>query len=119
MVCEPVYFAAEPLAAFSFAPQTSREPLANRSFNRGRQSIWRRLMNAHGRELVDEACGLARTPEMREQVEVALCDALALSYLSVSRWRLKQVCKGIAKMAITRDPLSKFWRVAKDTVFSR
>jgi hypothetical protein len=111
MVSEPAYFAAEPLAAFSRSPETTREPLANRSFNRGRQTIWRRLIKAHGQDLVEEARRMAQTPEMHEQIKAALCDVLALSHLPVGEWSLKQVGKGIAKIVTIPDPLADFWRV--------
>jgi hypothetical protein len=65
---------------------------------------------AHGRDLVEEARKLARSPEMHDQIEAALCDALAFLHLPVGGWRLKQVAKGIAKMVAVSDPLAELWR---------
>lgn len=117
MVSEPIYFAAEPLAAFSQAPVSSRESLSSRAFNRARQSIWRRLILAHGRELVAEALDLARTPQANAIVRSAMADALTLPARYPTFAFMKQAAKGLAKLALVQSPLAEFWRVQGDSVF--
>lgn len=112
-VREPVWFAHEPLAVFSVAPQTSREPLANRVLNRGKQSIWRHLLRRHGSALVQEARRMARTSIMEYQLEMALFDALAFQHIYSSAWRregIRQTAKGLAKILTLPDPLKEFWQ---------
>lgn len=123
LIREPILFASEPLAVFSVPVQghTRRELLSNRVFNRGRQSIWRRLLAFHDSELMEEARQMARTPQMRSRLTFALLDALSIRHISPSDAGFKQVLqvtKGLAKIVRLRDPLDLFWKNKGDLVFS-
>ena len=75
---------------------------------------------ADRKDLILEGRGLAKTPQMHQIMDCVLCDAIALSYLPMNGWnvgRLKQVAKGILKLATVKDPLTEFWRFNKDKVF--
>ncbi len=115
MVNEPIYFAAEPLAAFSRTLVSSRESLSGRSFNCARQSIWRRLVRVHRGELVAEALSLARTPQMKATLYSAMADVFVLPTRLPTVAFLMQAAKGLAKLALVPNPLAEFWRARGDT----
>jgi len=120
-ISEPIVYAAEPLAIFSLARETSRERLANRAFNRGRQSILQRLISYYGHDLIRSARAIATTPAMQWQIDAALCDTLRFPMLSATgyTWEgLFRIAKGIAKMATTADPLARFWRKEGTSIFT-
>jgi len=110
-ICSPIVFASEPLAIFSRAPdaQTTREPLHNRAYNRARQTILSRVLRVHGSTLIDEARALVRSRAMQEQLDRQLAD---ITHLPAALKQPRQFAKGVAKILLVPDPLSKYWRVS-------
>lgn len=122
LISEDVWFGAEPLAVFSlpYNGVTTREPLANRRFNRGRQSILSRILNHHGTRLVDIAKKIC-TLNNREVRELAISLADTgwgympvgnISYSELLKFRLK----GIAKRCLISDPLNEYWAAEGEKV---
>lgn len=109
----PIVFAADPLATFSLPPggETTREPLENRMYNRARQAILRRLLRQHGSTLVEAAQRLARTDEMQRRLTKELADIL---HFPDAVSDLRQGAKGLAKIALIRDPLAQYWRAMRN-----
>jgi glycosyltransferase involved in cell wall biosynthesis len=112
-----VYFGAEPKAIFSL-PQdgsTLREPLENRRFNRGRQSIYARLLDHHGVSLCDRAWSLANQRKAYEHLIHLACADVGrrLPQGACFGWRGVFISrfKGIAKLLLINDPLASYWKV--------
>jgi hypothetical protein len=112
---EPVYFNADPNAVFSMpiSGTTTREPLENRRFNRGRMGILSALVKYHGCLLIDEAKALAsNSSEMKKTLELSLAEISAKYIVSENISFLEGVqarAKGLAKQLMVADPLKLSW----------
>ena len=114
-IFEEIYFGAEPLAVFNmpFNGATTREPLENRLFNRGKQTILLHLLSHHGNALVNAAKAVClRAGRDLDELSVVLADTGWSNFSggnAASLALFKARLKGIAKRWFVSNPLQEYW----------
>ena len=112
-ICEPVRFEPYPLCCWSkmTSEQSLRNPIADRIFSRGTQSIRRKLLSNYGESIVLEASRIAEFTHQYEALEHSLLDALFVSYkfkeLKVNR-QVQKYIKSCLKLLSTQNPLANY-----------
>lgn len=113
---EAVYYSADPHAVFSMScsGKTTREPLENRRFNRGRLGILSALVKHHGQVLIDVAKSLAsKSSIMKKTLDLSLSEISPKYILSENITLLQGSqawAKGLAKKFTISDPLNIYWK---------
>lgn len=119
---EPVFYASEPLAVFSLPVDgvSSREALAYRRYNRGRQAIIERLLKHHGESLIEAARGFYQPGGLiNETIAQALADCGFLIRAikeQIAFPIFKFWMKGVVKRWFIDDPTSEYWKLKGDEV---
>lgn len=109
---EPVWFAAEPLCAWS-APQGGGREIApgpRRRLSRGRQSLHRHLWRRYGEALLPELREIARMSQREARLEENLgYVGVRLAEVPIGRflqWRMKSIVRALT----TPDPLAAYFK---------
>jgi len=121
---EAVYFSADPHAVFSMpcSGKTTREPLENRRFNRGRLGILSALVKYHGQDLISVAYSLAsKSSRMKKTLDLSLSE-ISPKYIFSKNITLLQGsqawAKGLAKKFTISDPLNLYWKHQGNNIIS-
>lgn len=109
---EPVWFAAEPLCAWS-APQGGGREIApgpRRGLSRGRQSLHRHLWRRYGEELLPELKNIAQLSGRQTRLEENLgYVGVRLPEVPVGRF-LRWQMKSLLRALTTPDPLAAYFK---------
>jgi glycosyltransferase involved in cell wall biosynthesis len=121
-ISQPLYFAREPLAVYSWVPtaSSSREKMKNRSFARGRQAILRHLLNRHGVAMIDQAWKIARFASQEPHLRLQMMDVVRVGSVPGAFFQpasFMQLLKGIAKLILIPDPIADYWRDRRKAKF--
>lgn len=111
---ENLYFDSNPLCYWSEMPSTLslRNPISNRIFGRGLQSIKMNLIKKYGVEILKESENIAYSCNKLDEFESALIDALYVNYHFKHTNKIKffrSYFKSFFKNRLLKDPLQKYF----------
>ncbi|TAE60377.1 MAG: glycosyltransferase family 2 protein [Nostocales cyanobacterium] len=111
---EKLYFADKPLCYWSEMPisLSLRNPINNRLFARGVQSLRRFLIKKYGQDIIFASKQMAISLNQLDTWELSLIDSLFLSYkfeLIQSLELIKRSLKSSARFFLIKDPLDNYF----------